>query len=106
MKKKSARQMTVTLMEDDIQLSLAELCRASQLSAEAVMRLVEQGVIEPSGREPTEWRFSAISVGRVRCVYRLQNDLGVNIAGAALALELLDELESLRARMQRLENFL
>jgi chaperone modulatory protein CbpM len=40
---------------------------------------------------------------RARVALRLQNDLDVNLAGAALALELLDELDELRARVQRLE---
>jgi chaperone modulatory protein CbpM len=31
---------------------------------------------------------------------RLQRDLGVNPAGAALALQLMDELEQLRAQLQ------
>jgi len=30
---------------------------------------------------------------------RLQRDLGVNLAGAALALQLLDEIETLRAHI-------
>jgi chaperone modulatory protein CbpM len=34
---------------------------------------------------------------------RLQRDLGVNPAGAALALELLDELESLRVQLKAME---
>ncbi len=36
---------------------------------------------------------------RVRCAMRLTRDLGVNYAGAALALDLLDELDLLRARL-------
>ncbi|MBT9477058.1 MAG: MerR family transcriptional regulator, partial [Polaromonas sp.] len=40
---------------------------------------------------------------RARVALRLQTDLDVNLAGAALALELLDELDELRARVQRLE---
>jgi len=31
---------------------------------------------------------------------RLQRDLGLNLAGAALALELLDEVEALRAQLR------
>jgi chaperone modulatory protein CbpM len=40
-------------------------------------------------------------VRRVRLVVRLQRDLGVNLAGAALVLELMSELELLRARDRR-----
>ncbi len=91
------------IFEEDIELSLADLCRACRLPAERVFELVEEGVIEPVGREPARWRFHGISVRRVRCVQRLEQDLGVNVAGAALAIELLEELERLRARLRRLE---
>jgi len=40
-------------------------------------------------------------VRRVRCALRLESDLGVNLAGAALALDLLEELNRLRARQRR-----
>ncbi|MEE9157003.1 MAG: chaperone modulator CbpM, partial [Gammaproteobacteria bacterium] len=33
---------------------------------------------------------------------RLQQDLGINLAGAALALDLLDELRKLRTRLKTL----
>lgn len=92
------------IFEEEIELSLAELCRACQLPAERVVELVDEGVIEPVGRDPARWRFRGISVRRVRCVQRLERDLGVNVAGAALAIELLEELERLRARLRRLED--
>lgn len=91
------------VLEEDIEFTLADLCRACHLPAERVVELVDEGVIEPRGREPTRWRFGGISVRRVRCVKRLEQDLGVNVAGAALALELLDELERLRNRLRRFE---
>jgi chaperone modulatory protein CbpM len=37
-------------------------------------------------------------VQRVQTAIRLQQDLGVNLAGAALALDLLEELQELRCR--------
>jgi chaperone modulatory protein CbpM len=92
------------IVEEDMELSLADLCRACQLPAERVFELVEEGVIEPVGREPARWRFQGISVRRVRCAQRLEQDLGVNVAGVALVLELLQELEQLRARLQRMED--
>jgi chaperone modulatory protein CbpM len=92
------------LVEEDMELSLADLCRACQLPAERVFELVDEGVIEPVGREPARWRFRAVSVRRVRCVQRLERDLGVNVAGAALVLDLLDELERLRGRLRRTDD--
>ncbi|MEW8075348.1 MAG: chaperone modulator CbpM [Candidatus Sedimenticola endophacoides] len=91
------------IFEEEIELSLADLCRACQLPAERVFELVEQGVVEPVGRDPARWRFQGISVRRVRCAQRLEQDLGVNVAGAALAIDMLEELERLRARLRRLE---
>jgi chaperone modulatory protein CbpM len=90
------------VLDDDVELTLGELCRTCQLPAERVFELVEEGIIEPLGREPAGWRFRWTSVRRVRCAMRLEHDLGVNPAGAALALDLLEELNRLRARLRRL----
>lgn len=89
------------VLEEDTELSLADLCRACQEPAERIFELVAEGVVEPVGREPSHWRFQGTSVRRVRCVKRLEHDLGVNLAGAALALDLLEELETLRVRLRR-----
>jgi len=91
------------ILEDNQDLSLAELSRACQLSAERIIEFVEEGVIEPRGRDPRQWRFRGVSVHRVRCAVRLKEDLGVNTAGAALAIELLEELHRLRMRLDRME---
>jgi len=89
------------VLEEDVELTLAELCRSCRLPAEQVLVLVEEGVIEPLGRDPIHWRFRGVSVRRVRCALHLERDLGVNAAGAALALDLLEELEAMRARLRR-----
>lgn len=91
------------ILEEEIVLSLAELCRASQLPAERVIELVEEGVVEPIGKQPESWRFRGVSLRRIRCAQRLKQDLGVNTPGVALALDLLDELEQLRARLGRID---
>ncbi len=73
------------------------------MSAEQILELVEYDVIEPRGREPAKWRFRGINIHRIRCAQRLERDLGINPAGAALALKLLEDLKQPRARLQRLE---
>jgi chaperone modulatory protein CbpM len=89
------------VLEEEVEVTLAELCRACQVPAERLFELVEEGVVEPLGRDPARWRFRGISVRRVRCALRLEQDLGVNAAGAALVLDLLEELEAMRARLRR-----
>lgn len=90
------------IFEDDNDLSLADLCRLCRLPAEHVLKLVEEGIAEPVGSDIAQWRFRRVNVKRVRCAVHLKRDLGVNTAGAALALDLLEELERLRARLHRL----
>ena len=92
------------LLEDEAEMSLVQLCRACELSEAEIVRLVDEGIIDPMGQRPAVWRFHAISLRRVRITRNLQQELGVNTPGAALALDLLEELEELRARLRRLES--
>ncbi len=96
--------LNAELIDDSIELSLAELCRACRLPAERIFELVEEGIVNPRGRTPARWRFRDIHLRRVRRAQRLQRDLGVNTPGVALALELLDEVENLRARLRRYDS--
>lgn len=86
--------------EELTELTLADLCRACAVRTEFVVELVEEGVLAPAGREPEFWRFTHTHLRRARRASRLQRDLGLNLAGAALALELLEEIDALRARLQ------
>lgn len=92
------------ILDDDAEVSLWELCQVSEMSAEFVLRLVDEGIIDPVGEDRRSWRFKSICIRRVRRVKRLRQDLGVNLAGAALALELLEEIDSLRRRLRNFEN--
>ncbi|CDS49362.1 Bacterial regulatory proteins, MerR family [Polaromonas sp. CG9_12] len=95
--------LTGLILEDQSELRLDDLCRACTAQAERIVELVEEGLLTPAGTAPGEWRFTGVHLHRARVALRLERDLGVNLAGAALALELLDELEVLRARVLRLE---
>lgn len=90
----------VLILEEQQDLTLGELCRACRSEVEELIALVDEGVIAPRGAEPTGWRFTGVQLRRARVAVRLQRDLGVNTAGAALALQLLDEMDELRARLR------
>jgi chaperone modulatory protein CbpM len=90
------------ILDEQAELSLSDLCRACSSHAEWVIQLVEEGVLDPIGGTRNQWRFSAVCLQRARTARRLQQDLEINIAGVALALDLLDEIETLRTRLHRL----
>lgn len=96
------------VLEEEVELTLAELCQSCRVPAVRIVEMVEEGIVDPQGaeildHEPSRWRFAGRSVRRVHCVLRLQRDLGVNLAGAALAIDLLEELDAMRIRLQRLD---
>jgi chaperone modulatory protein CbpM len=91
------------IIEARIDLSLSDLCEVCSVSSDVVLQLVDEGLVEPVGREPSEWRFSGRSVRRVVVAERLSRDLRLNPAGAALVLDLLDEVKQLRQRLVRFE---
>ena len=100
----SATFITGFILEDQTGLNLDDLCRACAADANRIIELVHEGVLAPVGEKPDYWRFTGVHLHRARVALRLESDLGINLAGAALALELLDELDNLRARLQRLES--
>lgn len=91
------------IVEETCAFTLNELCHACGMPAEWILALVDEGVIEPVGRDQRHWQFRGQSLRRVRIVQRLEADLGLNLAGAALALELLEEMQQLRNRIAILE---
>lgn len=96
----SLPQIAICILEEQTQLTLADLCRACAVHAERIIELVDFGVLEPLGREPAHWIFAGASLHRARAALRLQRDLDIDLAGAALALELLDEIDTLRTRLR------
>jgi chaperone modulatory protein CbpM len=87
------------ILEEELELGLDELCGICGVEHQHVVALVEEGVLEM--RSQTEWRFGGEAVRRVRTAMRLQRDLGVNVAGIALALELMDRIAELERRLPR-----
>ena len=95
--------LTGTLLDEQLHLSLIEISDACSRRTEWVVELVEEGILEPLGEGRDQWRFPGKSLSRANAAMRLQRDLGMNLAGVALALDLLEEIASLRARLRNQE---
>lgn len=85
------------LIDDQTLFTMAEPCRSCAGEAEFIEALVDQGILEPTVQRGRHWCFAASSLRRTRVTVHLQRDLGVNLEGAALALDLLDRIDALEA---------
>jgi chaperone modulatory protein CbpM len=100
MGEKGPSMPTVELIDEQTTFTLAELCRSCAVEAELIEALIDEGILEPIGRRGRHWCFPASSLRRTRVALHLQRDLGVNLAGAALAVDLLERIETLEARLR------
>lgn len=80
--------------------TLDELCEICQVTVDSVHEWVNYGVLNPDGASVTEWRFSTQAVIQAQRACRLQRDLELNLAGIALALELLSDIDRLRRELE------
>ena len=81
----------------------ADICRLCRLELDAVIELAELGLVSPRGHAPQQWQVAAAELPRLAVAGRLMRDLGINVSGAALAVELLEAQRALERRIRRLE---
>ena len=93
----NSEPLSGVVLDERTELTIDEICRACSRRREWIIELVEEGVLEPHDSRVQHWRFSIVQLQRARIATRLQRDLGVNIAGIAVALNLLDEIHRLRS---------
>lgn len=87
-------------------IAVTDVCRLCLIDQTAVVELVDLGVVVTRGSTPTDWMVPAAALPRLRIAGRLMRDLGVNVTGAALAVELLEARGELERRVRRLEKLL
>ena len=99
-----SKQVNVTIrgviLDEQPEMTLEDLCRACRVEQQAIVALVEEGIVEPRARDSLPWSFSGTTLPRVARALRLQRDLELNPAGVAFALDLLNEIEDLRNRLK------
>jgi len=87
----------------NVQLDMAEFCEAAELSDVYVIEIVEHGILEPQGAQPKDWRFNDYELTLAKRAAKLRRDLDLEWEGVALALDLLEEVQQLRAENRMLK---
>jgi chaperone modulatory protein CbpM len=104
-------RLSGVILDEEHFLTLTEISQACAVQTGYIIELVDEGLLTPetsprsraSEPEPHFWRFTGEQMRRARTAARLQGDLGVNLAGVALAMQLLDEIEELRERLEAMQ---
>lgn len=91
-----AGDKTYTVIDESSQYSMEELCELCRIHDDLVHEMINEGLLTPSGDSPKNWIFGGDSIQKAQVAIRLKNDLGVNIPGAALAIELMAQLRELK----------
>ena len=97
--KSAAIAIGVCLADEDA-LELEAFAAACGTGAEFIRLLVDEGLVHPLAVQPA-WRFGGEELARVRRIRRLQQDFEANLQSVAVMLDLIDEIERLRATLQR-----
>lgn len=86
--------------DEQLTLTLIELSKACHVHAEWILELVDEGIIDPLKKETIHYHFSASCLKQALAVKHLQRDLGINLSGAALVLDLKKEIDKLQTQIQ------
>jgi chaperone modulatory protein CbpM len=91
--------ITGTIFDQSAILSIRDLSRMCQVDERHIVEFVEEGVLNVA-EVSSEWHFTGDALRRARLAVRLERDLELNLAGVALALDLLEELQRLRRELE------
>jgi chaperone modulatory protein CbpM len=86
------------VVEEQVVFSFTALCRASGADHSDVLALVTEGLLQPSGSGPDDWQFNGLSLRSARSALRMARELELSLHAAAIVMELLAEIEVLKAR--------
>ena len=88
------------LIEETTTISFVEVCQRYNIPEELLLEMLEQGLFPNQPTEPQQVALDQKALRRLESAFRLHRDLGVNLPGVALALDLLDEIAQMRKELE------
>jgi chaperone modulatory protein CbpM len=89
------------VVEEQLSFTLSALCQASGAAQAPVHGLVGEGLLQPTGQGPDDWRFSGDALPQTRKALRLARDFELDLAAIGLVMDLLSEIDRLRSRLRQ-----
>jgi chaperone modulatory protein CbpM len=102
--------LTGAIFEETAVLTVSDLCRLCAVEERRIVEFVEEGVLEVTETRAAEvlemtesgaaeWQFTGSALRRTRMALRLERDFELSLAGVALVMDLMEELEQLRREL-------
>ena len=84
--------------EEWFSLTLHEVVYSFGVQEELIIEIIEEGIVSPAKNKQGELQFDSEALSSIHTAIRLNRDLGINMPGAALVLELMHEIDRLRQK--------
>lgn len=99
------KAITGILMDENTSMiSFTQVCQTYRIPEDVLTELLEHGLFNEMLSPISQVMFNPPMLKRIQSACRLQNDLGVNLPGVVLVLELRDELERMRNELSILRH--
>lgn len=90
-------------VDDHSSVSFVDVCEKQGISEDVLLDMLEHGLLPEVIAPDKNISFDPNMINRVQSACRLQVDLGLNVPGVVLALELMDELTQLHSELSVLQ---
>lgn len=92
---KQSNTIVGVLIEETTIISFNEVCQKYQISKELLLEMVEYGLFSNKTDTTEQLQLNQKDLRTIESAFRLHRDLGINLPGVALALELLEKIDRL-----------
>ena len=95
--------MGVMSGDEHSSVSFVDVCEKQGISEDVLLDMLEHGLLPEVTSPSNNIEFDLEMLHRIQSACRLQIELDLNVSGAVLALELMDELDQLHSELRVLK---
>lgn len=90
-----ANMLIGVLVEESETISYIEVCQKYNISKELLIEMMEHGLFANHSMRLEELALNPKELRRIESAFRLHQDLGINLEGVVLAIELLEKIDKM-----------
>lgn len=94
------------LIEETTTYTFIEVCHRYNIPEALLNEMIEYGLFPNQPTDPQKIALDQKSLRRIESAFRIHQDLGINLPGVALALELLEKIDKMQNELEILRKHL